>query len=333
MNEQQFVTKREPDWQRLTVLCAKADASPTQLTSTELREFFRLYKRVSNDLSAVRTKSSNIQLAQFLNDLLASAYGTLYRTQSRPFGQAILSAIAISAQTVRRRFGAVALSAALFFGSAIFANMILRFVPESRDHFVSAQWQETVKHWRDGEMEERNFSGSGMMTGFYLSNNPRASIITGALAASTFGVMTAKLLYDNGALLGALAYEVEPVGRVGYLLIHVFPHGVPELSGIIVAGSAGFVMALALIAPGRRTRGQALKENGKDAIVLLCTATVLMFIAAPIEGFFSFNPRVPDWLRGFVILVSCVAWTMFWIGYGRTDEEKSFGTDFRRARA
>ncbi len=333
MNEQQFVAKREPDWQRLTILCAKADASPTQLTSIELREFFRLYKRVSNDLSAVRTKSSNIQLAQFLNDLLATAYGTLYRSRSRPLGQAFLDAIALSAQTVRRRFGAVAVSAVLFFGSAFFANTILRFVPESKDHFVNPQMQETVEHWRDGEMEERNFAKSGEMTGFYLSNNPRASIITGALAASTFGVMTAKLLYDNGALLGALAFELEPVGRVGYLLIHVFPHGVPELSGIIVAGAAGFVMALALIAPGRRTRGQALKENGKDAIVLLCTATVLMFVAAPIEGFFSFNPKVPDWLRGIVILVSIIAWAMFWIGYGRTDEEGSFGKDFGRTRA
>lgn len=322
MNETKFVEKREPDWIRLNQLCAKADASPTQLSAPELKEMFRLYRRTSSDLALVRTKSNNVQLANFLNDVVAASYSALYRNRKKNVFEALADSVALAARTVRKRKGAVFVSAIVFFGSAFAANAIMRFVPDARPHFVPSGWEQTVKHWRDNDMEERNLDESIAMTGFYMSNNPRASIIAGALAASTFGLGTAKLLFENGALLGALAYELEPVGRVGYLLIHVFPHGVPELSGIVVAGSAGFVMAMALIRPGRRSRGEALKEAGSDAIVLLAASIALMFIAAPIEGFFSFNPRVPDWLRGVVILIELVAWGLFWSGYGRTEEEK-----------
>jgi WD40 repeat protein len=55
MNEQAFLQKREGDWRRLTLLCDKADASPSKLTPTELREVVRLYRRASTDLALVRT--------------------------------------------------------------------------------------------------------------------------------------------------------------------------------------------------------------------------------------------------------------------------------------
>ncbi len=45
-----------------------------------------------------------------------------------------------------------------------------------------------------------------------------------------------------------------------------------------------------------------------------------MFIAAPIEGFFSFNPTVPGWLKVIVASISALAWALFWIGYGRREE-------------
>ena len=127
----------------------------------------------------------------------------------------------------------------------------------------------------------------------------------------------------DGVILGTLAYETMTVGRLGHLLIWIAPHGVTELSGLILSGAAGYAMGWALIVPGRRKRGAALKEAGKDAIVVLCTAVVLMFIAAPVEGFFSFNPNVPDALKIAFAGLAAAAWAVFWIGYGREPENIS----------
>lgn len=317
MNEVAFVNKREPDWKRLTFLCDRADATIKSLKPEELHEFVRLYRRVSADLALVRTKSTNLQLIDFLNDLTGRAYTTLYRSPRKPFFKAIGDAVALSAQTVRRCRHFVTVSAILFFGSAVLSFFLMKNVPDTREFFVSEQARPLFDSWKEGKFDERGGSESLQMTGFYATNNPMVSIITGAVAASTFGIFTAERLYENGALLGALSYEMNTVGKLGFLWASIMPHGVPELSGIVMAGAAGFVMGWALINPGRRKRGEALKDAGKDAIVLLCTGVVLMFIAAPIEGFFSFNPNVPSVAKVIVVAVELLFWGFFWTGFAK----------------
>lgn len=321
MNEVLFVEKREPDWKRLNNLTAKADASPANLTPDELEEFVRLYKRVAGDLAKVRTVSANVELIEFLNDLCARAYGVIYRAPRANVFRAVPNGIKLAAQTARKRWRALAVSAAIFLFSIVFAIACLKFAPDTRDHFVPEEWADMFRSWREGSMPERSFGESVGMTGFYMGNNPRAAIATGAISASTFGVGSAALVFFNGGLLGALIYEMAPAGRIGYLLARILPHGVTELSGLIFSGASGFVMGAALIRPGRRTRGDALREAGKDALVLLVTAIALMFIAAPIEGFFSFNPAIPAWLKVIFAAATAVAWALFWLGYGREEAE------------
>src|SRR5688572_25939278 len=132
MNETLFVERREPDWKRLHHLCNRADASPANLSAAEFHEFVRLYRRVSTDLAAVRTKTTNEGLADFLNDLVARAYGILYRSPRKSIGAAIKDAVAASARTVRRCRYFVLASAALFVGSGVFAFYLMRHVPDAR---------------------------------------------------------------------------------------------------------------------------------------------------------------------------------------------------------
>ena len=192
--------------------------------------------------------------------------------------------------------------------------------PQTRAIFVPKQWEGAFEQWKKNDTTERGAGEAFMMTGFYMSNNPMAAIMTGAMSASTFGLGTAAALFQNGALIGALAHELRPVNRIPHLFIWVSPHGVTEISGLLVASGAGFVMAYALINPGRRRRGEALRVAGKDAIVLLATGTCMMFIAAPIEGFFSFNPRVPDGAKIAFAIMSAIAWSLFWTQIGKAPE-------------
>lgn len=317
MNEVQFVEKREGEWKRLNELCDRADVSPVNLKAGELEEIVRLYRRSSRDLGLARTKSTNSELIAFLNDLCARAYAILYRPRSRGFLSALVEALSLSAQTVRKRAWAIGLSAGIFVFSGVIAYVCLDRLPETRTYFVPPGAEPFIDEWRTGRMPGRDASISSAMTAFYMGNNPLVSIRTGAMSAATFGIGTVESMFANGAMIGALVHDLVPVGRVGYLFVHIMPHGVTELSGAIFAGAAGFVLAAALISPGRRRRGEALKEAGKDGIALLGTAIVLMFLAAPIEGFFSFNPSVPDALKIAFALASAIGWGLFWFGYGR----------------
>jgi len=318
MNEQGFVDRREVDWKRLSALCDAADSSMKRLSGADLREFIRLYRKVSTDLALARTKSTNIPLISYLNDLAGRAYGILYRSPRKPFWATLLATVALSTQTVRRNRWFLVTSASIFFGSALFIFGLMSWVPDVRDQLIPPAMEKNFDGWKKGEFEEHSGSESMEMTGFYASNNPRTAIITGAVGAGSFGIVSVYLLFQNGAILGALAHEVAPLGKLGFLLSSISPHGVPELSGIIVAGSSGLLLGYALINPGRRRRADALRLVGKDAIVLLGTSVVLMFIAAPIEAFFSFQPTIPQWFKVIVACVSLCAWGSLWIWFGRT---------------
>jgi uncharacterized membrane protein SpoIIM required for sporulation len=320
MNEQGFVDRREADWKRLAELCDKAESSLKKLSGSELKEFIRLYRRASTDLAVGRTKTTNVPLISFLNDLTGRAYGILYQAPQKPFWSTVSGVVSTASQTVRRNRWFVFTSAFIFFGSAFFIYGLLRWVPEVREQLIPAGMEDNFNAWKKGKFEEHSGSQSGMMTGFYASNNPRMAVITGAVGAGSFGLASVYFLFTNGAILGALAHEVEPVGKLGFLLSSISPHGVPELSGIIVAGSSGLLLGYSLINPGRRRRSDALKAVGKDAIVLLATSVVLMFIAAPIEAFFSFQPSVPQAVKVIVAVISVFAWATFWIFYGRDPE-------------
>lgn len=320
MNEAAFVQKREANWQRLTVLTDRAERSPASLSKDELDEFLQLYRMASADLATVRTQSTNEGLTYYLNDLVARAYGTMYVRRRSPILPAILEGIATSAQTVRKRAAFVAFSAFLFFGSWLFTYGVFKVRPDVHRLVATPSTEQIEQMWTGGEFQE---GGAGMdlsRWGMYASNNPQVAIVAGGIAVATFGVGTSVLLIQNGFLIGDLTYAMDEVGKAGFLLASIFPHGVPELSGIIVSGAAGFVLGWALIAPGRKSRGDALREAGMDAMVLMLTSVALMFIAAPIEAFFSFNPSIPTPLKVVVACVEVVAWTIFWTGFGRKAE-------------
>lgn len=320
MNEVAFVKKRETDWQRLTFLCDAAEVSPSKLKPDEFHEFIRIYRRVSADLATARTRSNNIQLINFLNDVVARAYGILYRSPRKSLFRALWESIELAAQTARRCKWFILTSATLFVASGFLAFFLLDFQPQTRAVFIPHGMEKNFEAWKNGDLPDRGAAESTQMTGMYMMNNPRQAVIGGSVAAATFGFGTAYVLYMNGAMVGALAHEVRSTGKMGFLFLSITPHGVTEISGLVISGGAGFVMGYALINPGRRRRGEALKAAGKDALVLLITATLMMFMAAPIEGFFSFNSHVPPIAKIMFACASAIAWGLFWVFFGKKSE-------------
>ena len=320
MNEQSFVEKRDIDWKRLDELTNKARGSKIEtLSEGEIVELLKLYRRTSTDLAIARTKSRNPVLVDYLNGLLATSYTLLYRAPRNGLWGSIMAAIATAAQTVRARKAFVWTSAAIFFVSWLFVFIACQTTPDALTAVVGPNGSELFEHWKHGEFEERSALDASAMAGFYASNNPRVAILQGAVGASTFGVASVFLLFQNGALIGALSSEMFNVGRLGFLLSSITPHGVPELSGAIISGAAGLLFGWALICPGRKKRSDALRAVGRDGMVLILTSVTLMFIAAPIEAYFSFNPAVPPLLKVAVAVVGFCVWMLFWSFYGKKE--------------
>jgi uncharacterized membrane protein SpoIIM required for sporulation len=316
MNEETLVNRRIADWKRLEALCVKADLRVSNLTETELFEFVRLYRKASTDLSVIRTRSQNIPLSNYLNNLVGRAHALIYGTPQKRFFRTIELFILNVVLTFRRNKAFFWASFALAFGSAIFAYAMIAY-DHSNLHTFAGGMEENFSGWKEGKFEGRNLDESLAMSFFYASNNPTVSIIAGAIGAATMGLGSIGMMVQNGAIIGALAFEMNSVNKLYFLLSSIAPHGVPEISGIIFSGAGGLRLGWAILAPGLLTRGESLRRASRDAVTMIVTGVLLCFIAAPIEGFFSFNPAIPQGLKTAVAVAEVCMWTAFWSLYGK----------------
>lgn len=323
LNEEAYLNRRTENWRRLNDLLNKSAGTLRRLSGDELLELIRLYRQTSSDLAYMTTHSSNADVVSFLNRLVARAYTEIYRLPKSRTIDVVRDWLAFAAQTVRKRFVFILLSIVIFFAGAFFSYTWMRTDPAVRPYFVSRQAEPNHEHWMKAEFEQRTAAENMQMTGFYSQNNPMVGIMLNALGLATFGIMSFFSLWQNGVAVGALAADMTSVGKLGFLLSSLFPHGVPEIGGFFVMGGSAFTMAWAMINPKDKTRGDAVREVAKESGALAILALIMIFLAAPIEGFFSFNPAVPQWLKVVLGAAGLAAWICFFVFYGRKEKKVS----------
>jgi uncharacterized membrane protein SpoIIM required for sporulation len=325
LNEEEYLGRRIAGWQRLSALCEKAHRTFRDLSGAEIVEYVRLYRQTSGDLAYLSSHSSNRDVVAYLNALVSRAYGQLYRSRTAGLKTLVQQGLYLGADTFRRRIWYVVVAAALFLVAAGYTAFMMNKFPQTRSYFVSPAMEPLYSSWKSGEFEERSGDEGLMMTGFYASNNPRVGLIVIGVAAGTAGVGSTIMMWQNGAMVGSLGSDMAKVGKLDFLLSSIAPHGVSEIGGIFVAGGVGYMFAAALLFPGRRRLVDSLRHAGRDGFVLTVLALVMIFAAAPIEGFFSFNPAVPQLAKVLFALVATVGWTAYLGFYGRNVDPESLG--------
>jgi uncharacterized membrane protein SpoIIM required for sporulation len=137
----------------------------------------------------------------------------------------------------------------------------------------------------------------GLAGAALLHNNVTAAALAFGLGL-TCGLGTGLLLLLNGLLLGAALVYTAQHGMAGALLAFTAAHGPLELSALLLAAQAGFVMAGALVDPGERTRGAALQAVGGEVAALLTVVVPALTLAALLEAGVSPVRAIPTAARG-----------------------------------
>jgi uncharacterized membrane protein SpoIIM required for sporulation len=133
------------------------------------------------------------------------------------------------------------------------------------------------------------------LSAYILLNNVLVAFLAFALGI-TLCVGTIVVLINNALLLGVLAGAFQVVGRAGSFWALILPHGVLELIAICIAAGAGLRMGWALIDPGDRPRGLALRDETREAVVVVVGVIPAFVVAAAIEGFMT-GTALPDGLE------------------------------------
>ena len=307
MDVDRFLAVHTPAWERLAALTARARRGVGRLDAVELDELVRLYQRTSTHLSYARTYYRDPALVARLTGLVAAAGAVVYGARPRTFRALARFFTTTFPAAVWHGRRAMAVSAVLLLAPALALGLWLW----QSDEAVEATAPAAV---RQAYLEEdfEDYYSSEPAAAFateVFTNNVRVAIVAFA-AGILLCVPTALLLVVNGANLGVAGGLFAAAGELPKFFGLILPHGLLELTAVIVAGGAGLRLGWAVVDPGDRPRRDALAEEGRRSVVVVLGLIVVFLVAGLIEGFVTGRP----WPTGLRVGVGVAAEAAF-LGY------------------
>jgi uncharacterized membrane protein SpoIIM required for sporulation len=277
-----FLAVNQPAWDRLEALCRAAERGGRHLEARQLDELVRLYQRASSHLSYARTYFGDPALNARLTTLVGRANAIVYGTRPhsvRALGRFFTTTFPASVWHARRF---IAVSALAFFVPAVVIAVWLAHSPKAIDAIGSPALRQTyINH--DFAAYYRS-QPSAQFAAKVQTNNITVAFL--AFAGGIAGcVLTIIALARNGASLGLSAGLFANAHKLPQFFGLILPHGLLEISSVVVAGAAGLRLGWALIAPGDRTRAEAVAEEGRRSVVIVAGLILTFLVAGTIEGF------------------------------------------------
>lgn len=311
-----FVARNKRDWDQLHRLVEKARKSIRRMTCEELSQLDVLYRRTTVHLSQVTTRTTDVKLARYLNDLTAAAHSVIYLPPRQPLWKgAVQFVIEGFARSIARTWRYHAVAAVLVFGGALLAYFAAMHDPLAA---YALQMQGDVRmpgssaEQLEGVLRSGREQGSGQkffFASFLFSNNLKVGLLAlglGVLAA----VPTILLLIYNGMILGAFAALHHKAGIYGEFWAWILPHGVTEIGAIILCGGVGLMLGQSVVSPGLLTMTESLRRAGNEAARMCLGVAAMLTLAAIIESYLRQSHLSTGARFGFAA-VTAVFWTLY----------------------
>lgn len=289
MKQEDFATRFEPQWRALEAWLTRPRGALDDLDAPHL------YRQVCAQLALARERGYSLALQDRLNGLVLRAHQRLHGAQAR-LQSAWLRYIRFDfPRLVRREWRLVLLSSLLLYGPYAAMGLWVRHRPEAAylvmDPAELAQYEDMYRPDRDSIGPGREADTDVAMFGHYIRNN--IGLDFQCFAWGLFlGIGTILFLLFNGLQFGTVEGHLVNAGLAKTFYGFVAGHSALELTGAVFAGVAGMKLGFAILAPGRRTRVEALKEAAKVSVRLMYGTAAMTLMAAFIEAFWSSNATI-----------------------------------------
>lgn len=303
-----FIARNGPSWARLQELAQRADRSPRNLSGAELDELVQLYQRASAQLSHARAYYADPSLTTQLTRVVAEGSSAIYGNRPRSwrsvtdfFGSTFPAAI-----WANGRF--IALATALLLVPALITLVWLTTSPEALA--TTGSPEQRAVYAEDQFESYYSDSPSAEFATFVGINNIWVSFLafSGGAAAMVPGMA---ILVVNGQAIGQAGAWMTTEGEATTFWTLIAPHGLLELTSIVLAASAGLRLGWTLLVPGDdRTRAEAMVEEGRRAGAMILGLVACFGVAALVEGFVTGSRLAIEAKVGVGVLI----WIAF-VGY------------------
>jgi len=286
------------EWDRLAVL-----AGQRKLTGRDADELIDLYQSASAHLAEIKATVGETVQGDHISLALAKARVRFTGAPTNPLRQltlffanqlpAALYRIRWSSLVITVLFGAVATA----FGVWFTINPELLDLIGTEDERREYAEQLFVEYYSE--------SSEGGFTGQVWTNN--AWLAAQCVMFGITGIYPIYLLFFNAQGTGTMAAVMNEFDRLDQFFLYIAPHGQLELYSIFVAGAAGLLIFWSWVAPGARTRRQALAEDGRAFFTIVVGLVLSLLVSGIIEGFVTRQ----DWPWPFKIGIGTFALVAF----------------------
>lgn len=292
-----------PQWTELQRLAKKS-----RLSGSEVGQFHRLYRRANKDLSHLQTVAPESDAAVYLSRVILQArvhFGSVPTTAKSTLMRFFAQSLPAALYSLRWYFIGVF---AFFVAIAVGAHLWAANTPGLLDQMVPPEAQK--------EIAERGFVK-------YYRENPNSIFALGVWVNNAWlavqwvvlgitGVYVVIGLFANALNVGIMGAVMHSAGYAEDFWFYILPHGVPEITCILIAAAAGFRMFTSWIIPKNMTRRQAVAKEGRSLVTVALGLVIFLFMSGLIEGFVtpSYLPFGVKMIFGAVLTVGIVAYAI-----------------------
>jgi uncharacterized membrane protein SpoIIM required for sporulation len=291
MDEREFVAARKESWDRLGGIVDRAGGTHglRKLSKDELGELGPLYRRTASDLAYARAHSISPRLVFQINQLVARTYALLYQTDTRTWSGLLRFFTHDFPQTFRRRMAFFLTALGLTVAGFFVAYALVAHSRDNIDFFVPPgnPFRDSLDYWETGKTSRAiPDTHAALGASFYMTHNTQVSFVAfaGGILA---GIPTAFLMWQNGQMLGAFAGVMTHSHQHGNFWPGIVPHGIVEITALLISGAAGLSLGWAILAPGAYRRKDALVIAARDVAKLIVGTICLFIFAGFVEAFVS----------------------------------------------
>jgi uncharacterized membrane protein SpoIIM required for sporulation len=272
----------------------ESPASATGPAGHDPDELAARFVTLTDDLAYAQTFYPNSDTTAYLNQLASRQHQALYKNRPEQSGRfarfwARELPLMVGAHRRELRWALLVFVVSMLVGvlSAAYDDAFVRVV--MGDNYVN----QTLANIRRGDpMAVYKQGPEAPMFLAITFNNVRVALLTFALGI-TGGIGTTFLLFRNGLMLGAFQFFFFRQKVLLASLLTVWLHGTLEISSIVLAGGAGYVLGRGVLFPGTYSRRESLRLAARESLKLALGVVPILFIAGFLESFVTRHTEMP----------------------------------------
>ena len=299
-----FIKKNADKWKEY-------QHSPTDNPDETAERFITLI----DDLSYAKTFYPRSKVTRWINGIAAGIYQSIYQNRKEKYSRIFQFwkfEIPLLFKRYHRIFLFTTVVFSLFVAIGIFSSMYNEEFVRGvlGDRYVDMTEENIAKGDPFGVYKDDNPFSMFVRIGF---NNIKVAFLT-FIFGFTLGIFTIWVMWQNGLMLGCFQYMFFSKGLGIKSIMVIWIHGTLEISSIVIAATAGFILANGILFPGTFSRMESFRQGIKDAAKILLCLVPFFIVAAFFESYVTHlmsqtfdkenNAGLPVWVSITILVVS-----------------------------